>query len=128
MNNPIEDLGSFMHDQMKGIAGKNIPTTLELGTINGDLSLSVASLGNNIPKGDYMLALHLTLSKMTYDTSSVALTTQSAAGPDSHEHSINAHKHTWTLPTQLRGIKAGDRVLVAWCGTEPVVVDIVVSS
>ena len=32
------------------------------------------------------------------------------------------------LPDAFRALKSGDRVLVAWCGNEPVIVAIVVGS
>lgn len=139
MNNPIEDLGNLMQMQMKKVVGANAGITLELGTIGPNLSLIVASLGNAIPKGDYMVPLHLTISKMELETSEEELETESVElstmPADSHAHLINAHmhnieahKHTVELPKQLRRLKAGDRVLVAWVGTEPVIVDIVVSS
>lgn len=125
MSSPIEELGKLMDGQMKNVMRANMGISLELGVIGSNLSLSVASLGNAIPKGDYMVSLHLIDNIMKLNTTDVALSTDQA---DGHSHTINEHKHTVTLPARLRGIKAGDRVLVAWVGTEPVVVDIVVSS
>ena len=95
--NSIEDLGKLMNSQMKRISKVNKDIAMEFGTISSNMSLSVSSLGNEIPKGDYMMSLHLQGSNDG-------------------------------LPEQLRGLKPGDRVLVAWVGTEPVVVDILVSS
>lgn len=95
MSNPIEELGKTLSAQMQHAAHANTGITIELGTIGNNMSLKVASLGNAIPKGDYMISLHLQQSEET---------------------------------GKLRGLKAKDRVLVAWVGTEPVVVDIVVSS
>ena len=46
------------------------------------------------------------------------------SGDGTHSHSGGSHSHGFTL----RSLKAGDRVLVVWCGFEPVVVAIVVSS
>lgn len=109
--NNIEELGKIINQQMKEVLNRNKGITVELGTINANNSLSVASLSNAIPKGDYMISLHLTQSSQTLNTSSV----------EEHEHSIN-------LPSKLRGLKSGDRVIVAWVGTEPIVIDIVVSS
>ena len=107
----IEELGKMMDSQMKHIVKKNLGITVELGTINQNMALSISSLGNAIPKGDYMISRHLLNESMELDTSTK-----------------EDHKHTVTLPNKLRGLQKGDRVLVAWVGTEPVVIDIVVSS
>ena len=109
--NPIEELGMLMNSQMKNIMKRNTGITLELGTINNDMGLSVASLGNAIPKGDYMVSLHLSQESLEIETST----------EEEHEHVVS-------LPANLRGLQAGDRVIVAWVGTEPIVVDVVVSS
>lgn len=126
--NPIEELGRTMQAQMRGSIKANQMPSLELGTIGGNMSLLVDSLSNAIPKGEYMVSLRLTIPTLTVTSQRKALATETAAGPDSHSHSIKEHDHKVTIQSQLRAIKAGDRVLVAWCGTEPVVVDIVVSS
>ena len=121
----IEELGKLMDTQMKRVFSGNKGISLELGKINADLSLSVDSLGNAIPRGDYMMSLHLKSSDAKIKTGKVSLTTSEE---EEHSHTIEAHSHELSLPNKLRGIKAGDRVIVAWVGTEPVVVDIVVSS
>ena len=139
MSNPIEDLGKIMDERMKSTVRGNTGIVAELGIININMSLSVSSLGNAIPKGDYMISLHLQNSAMelntsesTADTDTVSLTTDTADDHDhsiqGHKHTVNAHRHKVTLPNKLRGLKAGDRVLVVWVGTEPVVVDILISS
>lgn len=74
----------------------------ELGTVNSDHSLSVASLKTPIPKGDYLTALPL-------------------AVPNETE---TAERHSHTVPS-LRPPRPGDRVLVLWAGREPVVVAVV---
>lgn len=124
-SNSIEDLGKIMNSQMMNVMRANSSTPLELGKINGDMSLSVSSLGNAIPKGDYMISMRLKISDVKMKTSSVHLSTDEA---DDHSHGIGDHSHTVDLPISYRGIREGDRVLVAWVGTEPVVIDIVVSS
>lgn len=106
----IEELGKMLNTHMKNVTSRNTGITVELGTINANMALTVASLGNAIPKGDYMLSLHLKPTG-TFQT-----------------ETTEGHTHTVTLPDKLRGLKAGDRVIVAWVGTEPIVVDIVVSS
>ena len=107
MNNLLR-LGNVMDKRMKRTSGAAVSVTTELGVINGNLSLTTDSLKVPIPKGDYMINLMLSGS---FDTST--------AGYHSHNH---------RLPDSFRGLKAGDRVMVNWCGNEPVVVAIVVSS
>ena len=89
-DNSIEALGKLMNSQMKRILKGNKDIALELGSIGPYMALNVSSLGNAIPKGDYMMSLH--------------------------------------LKEGARALQPGDRVLVAWVGTEPIVVDIIVSS
>ena len=116
----IQKLGNTLAGRMQKTASAAVPTTLELGRINENLSLSTDSLRTAIPKGDYMVALHLAGS--SYRTSSESHT---HTGSD-HSHSGGSHSHA--LPDVFRKVKAGDRVLVAWCGNEPVIISIVVSS
>ena len=107
MSNNVQRLGETLAARMKRTAGAANPTTVELGTIDGSMSLVTDSLRVPIPKGDYMIAL---------GQSGGSYRTGTAEG------------HTHTLPGTLRGLQAGDRVLVAWCGNEPVVIATVVGS
>lgn len=107
----IEEMGKMMSSQMFNVYKANTGITVELGSITSNMALSVASLGNAIPKGDYMISRHLTLADLNVKTSK----------EEDHVHEV-------ALPSNLRGLRAGDRVLVVWVGTEPVVVDIVTSS
>ena len=110
MSSNLQKLGLTLTDRMAKTANGAVPTTLELGKINSNLSLTTDSLKGSIPRGDYMIALHLTGS--SYKTSS--------------ETTQDGSKHSHDLPSVFRSLKAGDRVLVAWCGHEPVVISVVV--
>lgn len=112
MSSNMQRLGDTLASRMKKTSAAAIPTTIELGTINSNLSLTTDSLPVPIPKGDYMI--NLMLAGSSYRTGSAA-----TADGLSHSH---------TLPDTFRSLKEGDRVLVAWCGNEPVVMAIVVSS
>jgi hypothetical protein len=112
MGNNTQKLGAALASRMKKTAGAAVPVTVELGTINKNLSLSVDSLKTPIPKGGYMI--DIAYSGDSYNTSDVSL-------PECGTHS---HK----LPSVFRPLKAGDRVLVVWSGFEPVVVSIIVKS
>lgn len=107
MSSNIQRLGNTLASRMKKTANAAVKTTMELGTIGSGLSLTTDSLRSLIPKGQYMVALPLT---------------------GESETSTGGEGEQAALPETLRGIKPGDRVLVAWCGNEPVVVSIVVGS
>lgn len=119
-NSNIQKLGNTLAGRMQRTAHAAVPTTLELGTINQNMSLTTDGLRSEIPKGDYMVALHMAAT--SYQTSSE---THTHTGDD-HSHSGGAHSHA--LPSVFRSIRPGDRVLVAWCGNEPIVISIIVSS
>ena len=114
---------------MTKTAGAAAGVSIELGTIQASLALKTDSLRTSIPKGDYMV--DITLASSTYQTSTETHTHSGGAhsqykGDGVHSHDGGAHSHR--LPENFRGLKAGDRVLVAWCGNEPVVVAILTSS
>lgn len=110
MNN-LEKVGNIIGKQMQKTAGAFVPTTVELGKINSNMSLSTDTLGP-IPKGQYMVDIRLAAS--SYQTSS-----ESTGYGGTHRHN---------LPGEFRALRAGDRVMVVWCGNEPVVTAIVKSS
>ena len=113
MSSNIQRLGAALSDRMKRTAGAAVPTCLELGAITANLSLVTDGLRVSIPRGEYLV--NITLASETYRTSA-----------DTHSHSGGEHTHR--LPENFGALKAGDRVLVAWCGSEPVVVAVVTAS
>lgn len=94
------------------------PDALELGTIQSDMSLKLDRFAVPIPKGEYLICRSLTL------PDPFATTTDATVG----DHGI--HNHDVPRPLQLAPLSPGDRVLVAWVndGTDPVIIDVVVSS
>lgn len=140
MSTNIQRLGDTLAGRMKKTASAAVPTTIELGLIQGNLSLVTDSLQSPIPRGDYMVAI--TLTDKTYRTSLETHTHE--GGKHDHEfdgdgdcdgdvkhggdHTHEDGEHDHRLPAVFRGLRAGDRVLVAWCGHEPVVISIVVGS
>jgi len=94
------------------------PDTLELGTIQADMSLKLDRFVVPIPQGDYLICRSLTL------PDPMAITTEAAVG----DH--GTHTHSVPRPDQLAPLSPGDRVLVAWVndGIDPIVIDVVVSS
>ena len=129
MSKNMQKLGSTLSKRMKRTADGAVPTAIELGVVNSNLSITTDSLQAAIPKGDYMVNLMLTGGRSTSaesHTHSGGAHGGHEGGDGSHSHSGGSHSHE--LPGEFRGLKAGDRVLVAWCGNEPVVIAIVVSS
>lgn len=113
MKTNIQKLGSLLDSRMKQNSGAATKTVLEFGVINGNLSLTTDSIKTPIPKGDYMTSLSLTHNDYKgYD----------------QENGGDTEAHSHRMPSVFRRIQPGDRVLVAWVGFEPVVVDILVSS
>lgn len=128
MSKNMQRLGATLSKRMKRTATGAVPTTIELGVVNSNLSITTDSLQAAIPKGDYMVNLMLTGSRSTSTESHTHSGGSHAqySGSGSHTHSDGEHSHY--LPGGFRGLRSGDRVLVAWCGTEPVVIAIVTSS
>lgn len=109
MNN-LQRLGSIVDSRMKKTSGASVPVTVEFGKIGANMSLMPDSLdGIQIPKGDY--TVNITLASDSYNTTS--------AGTYSHSH---------RLPDDFRALQKDDRVVILWCGNEPVVVAVVTSS
>ena len=135
MSSNLQRLGETLAGNMKRTANAAVPTTLELGIINGNLSLTVDSIANPIPQGDYMVPLHLTHENYySYNemNSSRKAPHHHAGGEHAqvggsgyHTHDDGLHDHR--VPSVFRRLKPGDRVLVAWIGFEPVIIDIVVA-
>lgn len=111
MQSNIQKLGNTLAGRMQKTASANTMTTLELGTISSNMSLVTDSLRMEIPRGDYLVARPLAGGSTT--------STYTDADGEAHSHS---------LPDAYRELRAKDRVLVAWCGNDPVVIAIVVSS
>lgn len=129
MSKNFQRLGATLSNRMKRTADGAVPTTIELGVVNSNLSITTDSLQEPIPRGDYMINLMLT-GGITTSTESHTHSGGSHGGHESGSgtHSHDGGEHSHELPITFRGLRSGDRVLVAWCGTEPVVIAIVTSS
>lgn len=110
MSKNMQRFAMVMSNRMKQTSNAAVPTTMELGTVNSNLSITPDNLPVPIPLGDYMINLQLTAERYTDYARSEEYT----------------HRHE--LPDAFRSLKPKDRVLIAWCGNEPVVLAIVVSS
>ena len=129
MGKNTQRLGGVLASRMSATARAVSGVPIELGTINGDLSLKVDSLTGNISPSEYLVDLRLTHS--TYETSETEHEHSGGAhsghelGTGTHTHDGGKHRHR--LPSVYRRLQPGDRVLVAWAGVVPVVVAIVVA-
>ena len=129
MSKNMQKLGATLSNRMKRTSREAVPTTIELGVVNANLSITTESLQAAIPKGDYMVNLALTGGRSTSTESHIhqgGTHVGHDGGTGEHAHVDGSHSHQ--LPGAFRGLQAGDRVLVAWCGNEPVVIAIVTSS
>lgn len=135
MGNNMNRLGNTLAGRMTKTAAANIPTTLELGIINADMSLTTDTLKGNISPKDYMVDLMLT--HENYYSYNELNSSQNAphhheggeheghqAGTGYHTHDDGLHDHR--APSVFRRLQPGDRVLVAWVGFEPIIIAIVV--
>lgn len=106
----IEKLGLTFNKRAHQVQKATKGLTPEIGTITGSLGLHVNSVSNTIPKGAYLIARDLTLGKKgdKFETSSGG--------------------YTVPIPEKMASVKSGDRVLVIWCGNEPVVVSVLEES
>lgn len=128
MSKNIENFASLMASQMQKTTGAMMPRTLDLGTITNNMALIPDTFRTAIPKGDYMVDLRLTGSRETSseEHSHSGGTHAQEGGSGAHSHTGGKHSHM--IDASFRGLHPGDRVLIAWCGNEAVVIAIVVSS
>lgn len=96
---------------------------LDFGTIQSDYSLLTKLFGIPIPKSDYRVCRSLTGAVL-----GGLLTSVSGGTHDAHVLGSGYHSHDVPTPEKLRRLKPGDTVLVAWVGTDAVVVDIVLQA
>ena len=116
-------LAKVLANRMKDTSNAAVRTTVELGTYNMDGSITPDSLRVRIPKGEYMINFMLTDDTFTSsDTISISGGEHvQKEGSGYHEHN-NVGEHSHKVPLKLQPLIAGDRILIAWCGTEPVVI------
>ena len=127
MSKNTDRLCAALTGQMTRSAKSNLPMGPELGVIGPRLSLIPDSLRKPIPKGSYLV--DLTLTHPDYNVQVTTHIHQGGAhgghqgGSGTHNHSDGDHTHR--IPDVFRGLQEGDRVLLVWCGNEPVVLAIV---
>lgn len=123
-------LATVLSDRMKVTSSAAVPKTVELGTYNADQSITPDSLRVRVPKGEYMINFMLAGDIYT-SSETVSLSGGAHGGHESgsgHHSHTNDGNHNHRLPPNFFPLQAGDRILIVWCGTEPIVVAKVVSS
>lgn len=135
MRSNLQRYGDILANRTKRTADAAVPLYLELGKIENNLYLKVDSVKDPIASDQYLISLSLTHENyFSYNEMN-----SSAAAPHHHEggehtqyrgsgyHTHDDGLHDHRIPSVFRKLQVGDRVLVAWCGAQPVIVDIVVA-
>jgi len=134
----IDDLAKVLNERISLIANK--PDSIELGTIQPDMSLKLDTFAMPIKKGDYLIA-DFTADITLPDFSIVGMGEYPVdeEGTPLPPETYNTPQTRWdwnsrkieSVKIELKPqLKAGDRVLVAWVNQhrDPVVIAKVVSS
>lgn len=90
------------------------PFPLDFGSIGPDFSLTTNTFPVPIPRKDYMLCRHVAGQAVATD----------GGEHGGHKSGNGTHEHIISVPA----VKPGDRVLVAWVGTEAVVIDVILTA
>lgn len=115
------------------------PDALELGTIQGDMSLKLDRFAVPIPKGDYLIAEWLVKVSLPafplLGTETSPVDEQGIPQPGAATTPLTKYEFRKSEVDQVKvefkpDLKPGDRVLVAWVNnhTDPVVISKVVAS
>lgn len=134
----VEAFGELLNDRSQKVAGAYSASPLSFGLITADMGLKLDNFPDPIPKGDYLVCRSLTIGEKDSDLIKTkpgqgthghgpggGHSQYTGDGIHSHPNSEGAHVHDILVPEILQSLKAGDHVLAAWVGTEPVVIDIV---
>lgn len=108
----MSTLAAVFSSQMQRVT--ETPRILDFGEIEENYSLKTDTFPISIPKTDYVICRHIGNIPFSLD----------GGKHDGHESGNGEHEHEVILPA----IKPGDRVLVAWIGSEAVVIDTVVTT
>ena len=103
--NGAQKLAATLQRRMSNVNHHDSKVSIELGKITSSMGLKLDNFSQTIPKGDYMVCRSLKLSSVN------------TGYTDEHRHTVDLGQNT---------LSPGCRVLVAWAGGEPVVIDVVV--
>lgn len=134
-NQGMNRLARVMQDRMKQAATQ--PNVIDIGQINGDLSLTTNLFPLPIPVNDYLICRSISHNPTEELTATNGTDGNHPHGPSgehsqyqgsgihSHPDTEGVHIHTIPLPDKMRWVRPGDRVLVAWVGNDAVVIDVI---
>jgi hypothetical protein len=137
--NGVSKLANVIHKKVSD-TGAQSPVWLDFGEIQQDGSLKTNRFDLPIPSGDYLIcrcAAHkediFTQTKADqgqhpHGLSGTHAGHSSGDGTHSHLSTEGSHIHDILRPDTMRAVKPGDRVLVAWVGNDPVVIDIIIQA
>ncbi len=121
-NSGVNKLARTIQNRMKN-SRELIRSPLDYGLIQNDMSLLTNNFPQPIPQGDYMVCRSVawgSSGSVLYDTSPEEIKVTLSDGTlwkDKHCHSVYINEKT--------RFKSGDRVLVAWIGSDPCVIDVI---
>lgn len=119
----INKFASLMQGRMQTVQGTS-NKLLDFGEIMGDFSLKTTMFGIAIPKDGYFVCRSL-----TYGSLDEELTKTEEDGEHSHYEILKSgnHQHIIKVPKKMKKLEPGDKVLVAWVGNDPIVIDIIIT-
>lgn len=125
----INNLGIVLKNQITKECES--PLILDFGEIQDDYSLKTNTFPIPIPVSDYLVCRSLTIGKEggiiavsdKYNHSHVV-----NAGEHKHNISVDEHSHEVFISSKMCTVKPHDRVLVAWVGSDAVVIDIILKA
>lgn len=144
-NEGINKLARVIQKRTKEVTAT--PPVLDFGVIQPDMSLLTNKFPIPIPQTDYMVCRSVQLGatddilyktqysgkdnsgEHSHDDGGGHTHSNPDAGYNTHTHAKNAegeqHVHDTLIGEKMRWLTAGDRVLVAWVGDDPVVIDLI---
>lgn len=105
----VNQLAGVLQGRCRAVSEK--ASVVDVGVIQGDMSLKTNKFPLAIPKSDYMVCRSVTwgsVDDVWY-----------------HTEEVSGHRHDMLVGESVRGLSAGDRVLVVWIDDcDPCVVDL----
>ncbi len=115
-NDIYAEFGRLLVGQMKDTFRANSAVNIEIGFMTSNLGLKLRRFKEEIPKGSYDLSRRLTVNDVEAEY------TTSENGQQKHCHTVKISR-----PDGLKCLATGDRVIVVWDGTQPIIIDVIVA-
>jgi len=124
-NPGASSLAGIFQQQIQGSITANSSIPLEFGEIQEDFSLITNSFPVPVPMNGYMVCRSLLQGASGAAWAQTDISGSHYHPGGDHSHSGGEHSHAVLVPDTLRSLMPGDRVLVAWVGSDAVVIDII---